>query len=552
MSPRAASPFPPASVNALLSVARMRAADAAAIAGGVPGITLMEHAGRAVAEAVLSHPHGRQGVAPVAVLCGPGNNGGDGFVAARHLAAAGWPVRLALLGDLDRLAGDAALAAAEWVGAWGRDSVLPAGPDVLKGAAVVIDALFGTGLSRPLSGAAAGLVVAIATARRDGAMVVAVDVPSGLDADTGHPVGGRPMEEGGMVQADLTVTFFRKKPGHLLLPGRVACGTTLVADIGIPGGVLDDPAVASDVWENGPALFADALPRPRVDDHKYRRGHALVVGGAVMTGAARLAARAAQRVGAGMVTVASPPAAELVYRLSSPSQIVRPMADAAAAAEMVTDPRVGAAVFGPGAGTDDASQALLRALVAAAGRRGPDFGLVLDADVFTAFAGAVDALRPHLAGRAVLTPHEGEFARLFGAGHPVLSSSASGPVSGSMSGVDKLSRARAAARHLGAVVLLKGADTVIAHPDGRAVIEAGGPPTLATAGSGDVLAGLCVGLLAGGMDAFRAASAAAWLHARAAVRFGPGLVAEDLPEQVPALLSALTQPVEGVGTGGIK
>ncbi|WP_145732274.1 NAD(P)H-hydrate dehydratase [Nitrospirillum pindoramense] len=531
-------------MNVLLSVARMRAADAAAIAGGVSGITLMEHAGRAVADAVMAHQRGGQGVAPVAVLCGPGNNGGDGFVAARHLAAAGWPVRLALLGELDRLTGDAALAAAEWVGAWGRDSVLAAESRVLNGAAVVIDALFGTGLTRPLSGAARELVVAMAAARRDGAMVVAVDVPSGLDADTGHPVGSRPMEEGGMVQADLTVTFFRKKPGHLLLPGRVACGATRVADIGIPEGVLDGPAVASDVWENGPALFVDALPRPRVDDHKYRRGHALVVGGAVMTGAARLVARAAQRVGAGMVTVASPPAAELVYRLSSPSQIVRPMSDATAAADMVADPRVAAAVFGPGAGTDDASQALLHALVAAAGRRGSDFGLVLDADVFTAFAGAADALRPHLTGRAVLTPHEGEFARLFGAGHPILSSTASG--------ADKLSRARTAARHLGAVVLLKGADTVIAHPDGRAVIEAGGPATLATAGSGDVLAGLCVGLLAGGMDAFRAAQAAAWLHARAAVRFGPGLVAEDLPEQVPALLSVLLRSMDDLDVAAGK
>ncbi|TWB20710.1 NAD(P)H-hydrate epimerase [Nitrospirillum amazonense] len=515
-----------ASALALLSVAHMRAADAAAIAGGVPGITLMEHAGRAVAGVVMA----RFGLGPVTVLCGPGNNGGDGFVAARHLAAAGWPVRLALLGDLDRLTGDAALAAAGWMEIWGRESVLEAAPAALAGAAVVIDAMFGVGLSRPLGGRAAELVAAMADARRGGAVVLAVDVPSGLNADTGAPVGDV------MVRADVTVTFFRKKPGHLLLPGRVACGASIVADIGIPDTVLADPAVATDVWENGPALFSGHLPRPRIDDHKYRRGHALVLGGAVMTGAARLAARAAQRAGAGLVTVASPPAAELVYRLSSPSQIVRPMADLHAAEAILADPRITAAVLGPGAGTDDDGQALLRALVAAAGRRegGPEdasrvgagFGLVLDADIFTAFAGQADTLGGHLAGRVVLTPHEGEFARLFGPGHAVLVG-------------DKLMRARAAARHLGAVILLKGPDTVIAHPDGRAAIEAGGPPTLATAGAGDVLAGLCLGLLAGGMDAWHAALAAAWLHAQAALRFGPGLVAEDLPEQVPALLADL-------------
>ncbi|MBB6251676.1 NAD(P)H-hydrate dehydratase [Nitrospirillum iridis] len=506
---------------ALLTVARMRAADAAAIAGGVPGITLMENAGRAVAGVVMA----RYGLGPVAVLCGPGNNGGDGFVVARHLAAAGWPVRLALLGDLDRLVGDAALAAAGWVEIWGRESVLAADPGVLTGAVVIVDALFGVGLSRPLAGGAADLVAAMAAARRQGAAVVAVDVPSGLDADTGAAVGD---VAGGdvMVQADVTVTFFRQKPGHLLLPGRLACGATVVADIGIPDAVLSAPAVAPNLWQNAPALFIGALPRPRIDDHKYRRGHALVLGGAVMTGAARLAARAAQRAGAGLVTVASPPAAELVYRLSSPSQIVRPLGDPAAAVGLLADPSVTAAVLGPGAGTGETEQALLRALVAAAGGRGADFGLVLDADIFTAFAGQADALKAHLGGRAVLTPHEGEFKRLFGSGHPVLMG-------------DKLARTRAAARHLGAVVLLKGPDTVIAHPDGRAVIEAGGPPTLATAGSGDVLAGLCLGLLAGGMDAFHAAMAAAWLHAQAAVRFGPGLVAEDLAEQVPALLAAL-------------
>ncbi|WP_044564065.1 bifunctional ADP-dependent NAD(P)H-hydrate dehydratase/NAD(P)H-hydrate epimerase [Azospirillum sp. B4] len=505
--------------SALLTVARMRAADAAAIAGGVPGIVLMENAGRAVAGEVMA----RWGVRPVAVLCGPGNNGGDGFVAARLLAAAGWPVRLALLGDLDRLTGDAALAAAAWVEIWGRDAVLPAEPGVMAGAGIVIDALFGAGLTRPLAGLAADLVAAMAEARGRGAVVVAVDVPSGLDGDTGCSVGDV------MVRADVTVTFFREKPGHLLLPGRVACGATVVADIGIPDSVLSTPAVAPDAWRNAPALFAARMPHPRIDDHKYRRGHALVLGGAIMTGAARLAARAAQRVGAGLVTVVSPPAAELVYRLSSPSQIVRPMAGGEDAEAILADPRITAAVLGPGAGTGGAEQALLRALAAVAGRRGADFGLVLDADIFTAFAGQADVLRDHLGGRAVLTPHEGEFARLFGAGHAVL-------------GGDKLTRARAAARHLRAVVLLKGPDTVIVHPDGRAVIEAGGPPSLATAGSGDVLAGLCLGLLAAGMDAFPAAQAAAWLHAQAAVRFGPGLVAEDLAEQVPALLMALSSP----------
>lgn len=484
--------------HALLTVAEMARADALAIAGGVAGATLMENAGAAVAGAITARWLAR----PVTVLCGPGNNGGDGFVVARLLSEAGWPVRLALLGVRAALRGDAAGAAAQWPG-----PVEPADPSVLDGAELVVDALFGAGLSRPLDGGARLLVDAMSARRL---AVIAVDVPSGIDGNSGAVLGEAP-------RAALTVTFFRKKPGHLLLPGRIHCGELVVADIGIPGAVLD--GIAPKAFENHPALWQHLFPWPQPDSHKYRRGHVLIQGGGRMTGAARLAARAAMRAGAGLVTVAAPPEAFAIYAASLTGALVEPVADDTAFAALLQDRRRTGVLLGPGSGVSESTRSRVLAALDAG------CACVLDADALTAFAGQAEALWPRLSERCLLTPHDGEFARLFGA----------------LPG-DKLARTRSAAVQSGAVVLLKGCDTVVAGADGTAVINCNAPPQLATGGAGDVLAGLALGLLGQGMAALAAAAAAAWLHGAAAAAFGPGLIAEDLPDLIPAALRALRDP----------
>jgi ADP-dependent NAD(P)H-hydrate dehydratase / NAD(P)H-hydrate epimerase len=479
----------------LLLVAEMMEADRAAIAAGVSGITLMDNAGRAVAEAVQARWSPRR----VLVLCGPGNNGGDGFVAARCLAAAGWPVSLALTGSPDRLSGDAAWAAGTWSG-----PVLPADAALMSDTDLIIDGLFGAGLRRPLDGGAAMLVQAV---NRSGCPVIAIDLPSGIQGDTGIVLGSA-------IQATLTVTFFRRKPGHLLLPGRLHCGELLVADIGIPPSVLT--AIRPRCFANTPSLWSGRFPWPSAAAHKYSRGHAVIAGGSLMTGAARLAAKAAQRAGAGLVTLAVPPERFDLYALALPAALIHPVSDDAGFAALLTDPRRNAVLLGPGAGVGPALCLQVRQALDA-GKAG-----VLDADVFSSFAGHRSALLPGLNQRWLLTPHDGEFARLF----PEISGS-------------RLERARAAARLTGAAVLLKGADTVIAHPDGQAAINSNAPADLATAGSGDVLAGLAVGLIAQGLDGFTAGCIAAWLHGELGNSLGPGLIADDLPDALPAVLRRL-------------
>lgn len=466
---------------ALLTPEQMGQADRAAVRFGAPGPMLMQAAGRAVARAVMRHmPRGR-----VLVLAGPGNNGGDGYVAARLLAQEGWPVRVAALAP-PRQGSDAADAARSWHGPMARFTPQEAGR-----ADLVIDAVFGAGLSRAVEGLAADTLRA---ARR----IVAVDVPSGMDGATGAVPGYAPA-------AALTVSFFRLKPGHLLLPGRDLCGRIILADIGLPTQVLDD--IAPNTWANGPSLWR--LPVLDADAHKYSRGHVTVIGGAVMTGAARLAAEAARRAGAGLVTIAARGAAD-TYRAGEPGLLV----NEADLDDLLQDKRRDVWVCGPGLGPD-AVRATFPRLVAA-GRK-----VVGDADVFTAFAGQPDALR----GAAVLTPHAGEFARAFGA-----------------PGQDRLSAVRAAAAGTGAVVLLKGSDTIIAAPDGKTTINASAPPWLATAGAGDVLAGLIAGLLAQGMPAWDATAAATWLHGRAAAIAGPGLIVEDLLPALPRALEVISIP----------
>jgi NAD(P)H-hydrate epimerase len=479
---------------ALLTPVQMAETDRAAEAAGVSGVAMMEAAGAAVAVAL----GGRWSMRPVSVLCGPGGNGGDGLVAARHLAAAGWPVKLALLGARDQLKGEAAHAAAAWSG-----EVAPFDPESLHGAGLVVDAIFGAGLARDLDGKALELVEALKTR---GLPICAADTPSGLDGATGAV-------RGAAASADLTVTFFRKKPGHLLYPGRGLCGEVVVVDIGTPVAVLD--ALAPDTWENGPGLWLDLYPWPEAESYKYRRGEVLVLGGAAITGASRMTAMAASRAGAGMVTLAAPAAVWSVYATALTNPIVRSFQGLADWQALLADPRRNVIALGPGAGVDAATRRFV--LAALATKRAS----VLDADALTAFAEAPEELFAAINGPCVLTPHAGEFKRLF-----------------QLEG-DKLARTRAAARQSGAVVLLKGPDTVVAAPDGRAILNSNAPPQLATGGSGDVLTGVIAALLAQGMPPFEAAAAGAWLHGAAAQAFGLGLVAQDLPDLLPRVIQAL-------------
>lgn len=489
----------------LLTPEEMAEADRRTIAAGpLDGMGLMRRAGAAVAAVVLeTYPQAPQ----VHVLCGPGNNGGDGYVVATLLAEAGVAVSLWAEGA-PRAGSDAERAAAEC-------PIEPAGlkdfsatPDC-----VVVDALYGAGLSKPVGGAE---LAAIETTRRAGCAVVAVDLPSGVSGESGEILGDA-------FEAVATVTFARKKPGHLLYPGRARCGEVTVADIGIPDSIV--AGVGSACVENLPALWLPALPDHAADTHKYSRGHVAVFsGGPASTGAARLAATAAGRAGAGAVTLLSPPDALPVNAAHLTSVILRRTDGLEDIAGFLDHRRPQALVLGPGLGAEIGALAI-DIIGLAAGK-----AIVLDADAITSLAGRPDAFF-EAAGRQgapalVLTPHAGEFGRLF----PDIAGDAA---------LSKLEKARAAARRAHATLVFKGPDTVIAAPDGRAAINSNGTPLLATAGSGDVLSGMIAGLAARGMPPFEAACAAVWMHAGAARRFGPGLIAEDLPGQLPAVLRDL-------------
>ena len=522
---------------ALLTNSEMAEADRMTIAGGTPGSVLMENAGAAVAtEAARLLPrHGR-----VAVCCGPGNNGGDGFVAARVLAAQEFSVELGLLGARDGLRGDAALAAKSWTG-----KILAVEELDLDSADLVIDALFGSGLARDLNGPAKALVLRLNEwTKRTKKPILSVDVPSGIDGSSGQI-------RGAAIKAARTVTFFRRKPGHLLLPGRIHCGGTVIADIGIADQVL--ATISPKTFANCPAVWRQSFPVPRVDGHKYSRGHAVVLsGGPAHTGAARLAARGALRAGAGLVTVATPGAALCVHAAALTAIMTRVCDDPEGLASLLADRRKNALVMGPGLGVGEKTRAMVRAALNADGESGVvSRAVVLDADALTSFEDDLYGLAQMISRRGrgvVLTPHDGEYARLFGhAGQngksqwlgldmleQVLLSHFDG-----LHSTSKLERARAAAALSGAVVVLKGPDTVVADPEGLATIAEDLPPWLATAGSGDVLAGMAGGVLAQSMPPWEAASAAVWLHGAAARHFGPGLIAEDIPENLPPVLRAL-------------
>lgn len=489
---------------AVLTTQQMAMADRVAIAAGTPGIELMERAGRAVADTVLKRAAGG---GSVTLLCGPGNNGGDGFVAARLLREQGLTVRVVLPGGADGFKGDAAIALERWAGPVEPLSAL--GP---AQSSIFVDALFGAGLTRPLSGAFAE---AAALLNDTGCPVIAVDMPSGVSGDTGR-------SEGVAVRATETVTFFRLKPGHLLQPGRPLCGPVTVADIGIPARAAL-AAIGPTAFCNAPALWRQAWPEHRADTHKFRRGAvAVLAGGIGGVGAPRLGARAALRIGAGLATILCEPEALAAHATRGPDALMqRAVPDRTVLEAFLRDRRVSAILAGPALGLDRRALDLTSAVIES------DRPSVLDADALTALSGLSDggARRLHARrGETVLTPHEGEFQRLFGKEAAIVAEAS------------KLQRAREAATLSGAVIVYKGPDTVIAAPDGCAAINMTGSAALATAGSGDVLAGLIAGLLAQGMPAFEASCAAVWLHGLAGERLGMGLIADDLPEVIPSLL----------------
>lgn len=492
--------------DVLLTTAQMAMADRLAVEAGVPSLTLMENAGRAVADAAqrILPP-----TATVLVLCGPGNNGGDGYVAARLLRDRGHHVDLVTVVPPETLRGDAAIMAQRWSG----PTSPPTDVERLPRPALIVDALYGAGLTRPLEGPSRALV---AWANASGCPILAVDVPSGIDGTTGEAAGGI------AITATETVTFFRLKPGHLLLPGRRHCGCVTLADIGIPDSVLTDIASATVANGRDPSRWAAGLRRD-LADHKYTRGHAVVVSGpAHATGAARLAARAALRVGAGLVSLASPRDAVATNAAHLTAIMLAPFDAPRGLAAILTDRRITTVLLGPAAGLGPDTRTMATDALAAGA------AVVLDADALTSFAGDLDLLARAIRTASptprdvVLTPHDGEYTRL------------AGKRTGS-----RLDRARALATASGAVVVLKGPDTVIAAPDGRAAINDNAPPSLGTAGSGDVLAGLVAGLLAQGFTGYDAACAAVWLHGDCASEFGPGLIAEDLPEMLPRVLARL-------------
>jgi ADP-dependent NAD(P)H-hydrate dehydratase / NAD(P)H-hydrate epimerase len=477
----------------VLTPQQMYDADRLAIDHGLTGVKLMENAGRAVAAEIFRRYKKRA----VAVICGPGNNGGDGFVVARLLAAKKWPVRVYLIGERKSLKGDAAVMAAKWKGRVGTFKDFESNIGGKTGHRLIVDAIYGAGLNRDFPGYLAdGMHGA-------GIPIVAIDVPSGVDGLTGQVRNACPI-------ADLTVTFFRKKPAHLLQPGRRLCGEIVVADIGIPGDVADELPIR--IYEN----VKPDLPDVRAFEHKYQRGHALVWSGLEMnTGAARLAAQAAARMGAGLTSIVGTRDALRVHAAHVTSIMLKPCETLEDLRVLLDDKRITSFCIGPGAGVNDETRkAVLRILKSGV-------ATVLDADALTVFADHPEQLFTAIKAKperlVVMTPHEGEFKRLF--------------KELQVDPQNKVERTCAAARQSGAVIVLKGPDTVIANPNGFAMINSNAPPTLATAGSGDVLAGIITGLMAQGMDGYGVACAAAWLHADAANRVARRtLIAEDLIE----------------------
>lgn len=483
----------------LLTPHEMRRADELAISPETSSFDLMMRAGREIADTITRRYAKRR----VLVLCGPGNNGGDGFVAARLLKDRGWDVRVRVEGDMARIKGDAARALA----LLDHRPKQPAAEDFI-GTDLIVDALLGAGLDRDIAGSMANVVKAINAA---GKTVVSVDMPSGVDGASGAV-------RGIAVAADVTVTFFRLKPGHLLLPGRELCGETVLTDIGIPESVLG--AIAPQCIRNTPDAWT--VPAAKPMGHKFDRGHVVVVSGsALQTGAARLSAIGAFRAGAGVVSLVGNEKALGVHANHVTSIMLKPAPDSKALGALLEDKRMNAVVIGPAAGVGRETAAKVRAVLSS------EAACVLDADALTSYVRDASELFSVIGGReapVVMTPHEGEFERLFGT------------IDGA-----KTARASEAARRSGAIIVLKGSDTVIASPDGRVAINDNAPAWLGTAGAGDVLTGIIAALLAQGMLGFEAAAAGVWLHGAAATAFGgPGMLSDDLPDKLPAVLRSLS------------
>ncbi|GLT07857.1 bifunctional NAD(P)H-hydrate repair enzyme [Sulfitobacter porphyrae] len=529
----------------LLSSKEMRAIEARAIdSGQVTGLELMERAGRGVVEAVFEEwPALAEGPHRAVVLCGPGNNGGDGFVIARLLKEAGWQVAVYLYGDAEKLPPDAKVNYDRWAGIGTTGALADWERSEGWGCDLLIDALFGIGLKRGLK--ALGNLFwnmedmvdcfAVEPGHKIGRpAIVAVDMPSGICADSGREFPHEEEHHRFSAAAHLTVTFHRPKLGHFLAEGPRQCGKLAVKDIGLS----EEPARKGVPREHHVNLCEAVHPdwlRKDVEGHKYGHGHALIFSGGVgKGGAARLAARGALRIGAGLVTLACPPAALIENAAQLNAIMLRSVKDAAALAEVLGDARINAICIGPGLGTGEREAAL----VAAAVRAKHTPYVVFDADALTLVA-QDQSLFDALHDRCILTPHGGEFARLF----PDIAESLAAPATKGPA-YSKVDATRDAAKRAGCTVLFKGPDSVIAHPDGSCSVHSAqydrAAPWLATAGSGDVLAGMITGLLARGQfTPLGAAGTAAWLHVECARSFGPGLIAEDLPEQLPKVLRGL-------------
>lgn len=481
----------------ILSVEQMYEADRRAIEGGVAGIILMENAGQGIA----AHMEKGWDKCTVLVLCGPGNNGGDGYVVARALSEAGWPVQVAAYGDPKSLKGDAYAMYEKYEGDVGGWSDID-----LDDVDLVVDGIFGAGFRGDLPAEMVDVFDEITACEIP---VVAIDVPSGMNGSTGDASEGT-------LFCDLTVSFFRPKTGHLLYPGRSHTGLLEIVDIGIPDTVLE--VIDIETFENDEELWLDAMPQMQETAHKYDRGHAAVVGGGMSsTGAAKIASKTALRSGAGAVTVVTPPSALMSYSIALEAVMVKAVESAEDFGAWLTTKRIAAVLIGPGNGVHDRTRSFVETALSL------ECVVVLDADALTAFADSAsdlfDLIGNKTGGPVILTPHEAEFKRLF-------------DIEGSA-----IERCRFAANQSGAIVLLKGASTVIAEPKGRLVVNTNAPQWLATAGSGDALAGIITGLAAASDDFFSMVCAAAWIHGETGNRFGPGLIAEDMSHIIPSILS---------------
>lgn len=494
----------------ILSTHQMKLAEKAACTGKTTSFSLMQRAGKAVTEEIIS----RYSKQPVLVLCGSGNNGGDGLIVAAALKKKNWDVTVACVVDIHDLQGDASRAADTW-----KDDIVAFADVEFPVDGLIVDAVFGTGLSRAVEGQIYDTLISL---RETECPIIAIDVPSGMNADSGDCQDCTP-------QADITITFGWKKPGHLLLPGRQASGEVIVADIGIAEDVL--PPIGPFMLENSTALpWGQADFDKPVYAHKYHHGHVVVLGGKAMTGAASLAATAALRMGAGLVTVVAPADTAIIHQLHNPSLLVEPMGELARFKEHIKDPRRNAVLIGCGTGMDNIGA--LKKVVFDSVQASPQKLCVLDADALSVFADDPKLLMAALGPHCILTPHDGEFARIF----PDLKGS-------------KPERAFAAAKRSKAVIVLKGADTIIAAPDARLVINSGGSGWLATAGTGDVLAGMIAGLAARGLlDPFDVACAAVWMHSRASELAGAGMISSDLAGCIPAVWKELLEPEEPAET----